>query len=233
MSSGVFRRLALAVLLCGFAGAGVLARGIAAEHLPAPSLIADLREAGLIGAGEPVPGFAWTLEVKRPMREPRLVSERFLGSPDGDLAGLSPMIRIYGPQPAPSSSGQASALSVRGLTTLHSQDTRLEVGVHGLRLPLVQGAGFRLDWHDESAQLEQRCKVLDRASASELHPALPGPARRIECEGQGRYKGIPVDVSATVFYLERLGVFLRAENTIRTPLGSLQSWTRIKGFSMP
>jgi len=36
-----------------------------------------------------------------------------------------------------------------------------------------------------------------------------------------------------VFYLERLGVFVQAENTIRTPLGALRSWTRITGFSMP
>lgn len=233
MNAGFFRRLALAALFSGVAAAGAPAQGVASDRVPAPDLVAGLREAGLIGAGEPVPGFAWTLEVKRPMREPRLVSERFLGSPEGELVGLSPMIRIYGPQPAPPASGQASAWSVRGLATVHPQDTRLEVAVRGLRLPLVPGAGFRLDWHDDSSELEQNCKVLGRSPASELHPALPGPARRIECEGQGRYKGIPVDVSATVFYLERLGVFVRAENTIRTPLGALQSWTRIKGFSMP
>ena len=227
------RRSALAALLAALAWGPAFAEDIAGELLPAPALIASLREAGLIGAGEPVPRFAWTLEVKRPMRDPRLVSERFLGSPGGGFAGLSPMLRVYGPHPVDPASGARPVLSVRGLTTLHPEETALDVGVHGLRLPLAQGAGFRLDWHDDGAKLEQACKVVGQEPAATLNPALPGAARRIECEGNGRYKGIPVGVSATVFYLERLGVFVQAENTIRTPLGPLRSWTRVTGFSMP
>lgn len=231
-ASGHVRALALASLLSCFVAAPAFAEGIAPELLPAPGLVASLREVGLIGAGEPVARFAWTLEVKRPMRDPKVVSERFLGSPGGGLAGLSPMIRTYGPQPADPASGGRPVLSVRGLTTLHPEDTALEVAVHGMRLPLVQGAGFGLDWHDDGAKLEQACTVVGQEPAASLNPALPGPARRIECEGKGSYKGIPVGVSATVFYLERLGVFVQAENTIRTPLGALRSWTRITGFSM-
>lgn len=234
------RNFALAILLSGFAWAAAFAedkpapsREIAGELLPAPGLLASLREAGLIGAGEPVQRFSWTLEVKRPMRDARQVSERFLGSPGGGFAGLSPMIRTYGPQPADPASGARPVLSVRGLTTVRPEETALEVGVQALRLPLAQGASFRLDWHDDGARLEQACTVVGQEPAATLNPALPGPARRIECEGDGRYKGIPVGVSATVFYLEHLGVFVQAENTIRTPLGPLRSWTRITGFSMP
>lgn len=232
-ASGHGRALALAALLSWLAAAPAFAEGIAPELLPAPGLIASLREAGLIGAGEPVARFSWTLEVKRPMRDPKVVSERFLGSPAGGFAGLSPMIRTYGPQPVDPAPGARPVLSVRGLTTLRPDETALEVGVQGLRLPLVQGAGFGLDWHDDGAKLEQACTVVGQEPAATLNPALPGPARRIECEGKGRYKGIPVGVSATVFYLERLGVFVQAENTIRTPLGALRSWTRVTGFAMP
>lgn len=230
---GRTRGLALAALLSSLAAPPAFAEGIAPELLPVPGLIAGLREAGLIGAGEPVARFAWTLEVKRPMRDPKVVSERYLGSPGGGFAGLSPMIRTYAPQPAAPDAGVRPVLSVRGLTTLRPEETALEVAVQDLRLPLAQGARFRLDWHDDGAKLEQACTVIGQEPAATLNPALPGPARRIECEGKGSYKGIPVGVSATVFYLERLGVFVQAENTIRTPLGALRSWTRITGFSMP
>jgi len=207
---------------------------IPGELLPAPSLIEALRRAGLIGEGvDPVPRFAWTLETKRPLRDPKLVSERFLGSPSGGLSGLSPMMRSYSPQPPAVGSGERTVLSVRGLATVHPGESQLGVSIEGLQLPLRDGAGFRLDWSDDGGRLEQRCRAGAREPAAALNPALPGEARRIDCEGEGRYKGIPVGVSTTVYYLERLGVFLQAENTIRSPLGPLRSWTRIRGFSMP
>jgi len=200
--------------------------------LPSPATLASLRETGLVGSGAPVAAFAWTLEVERPLREPRLVSERFLGSPAGELAGLSPMLRHYGPEiPVPGGPAQPT-LSVRGLTRLQPGEDRLDALIRGLKLPLVEGAVFQLDWDDEGAQLEQHCAVGASESASGLHPALPGELRRIACEGEGRYRGIPVRVKATVLYLERLGVFVRSESRIRTPLGPLNARTRIVGFEM-
>lgn len=225
------RRIAV-VLLC-LALPAAMAATIASALLPAPELLGKLREAGLIGAGERVPAFSWTLEVKRPMRDARIVAERFLGSPGGEFAGLSPMQRSHGTPTVDPAAGLPVVLSVRGLSTLRPDDTTLDVAVSGLRLPLARGAVFRLDWQDDGAQLEQTCTVGDAAPASGLHPDLPGTSHRIACEGGGSYKGIPVSVTATVFYLERLGVFVQAESTIRTPLGPLRASARVSGFSMP
>lgn len=202
-----------------------------ADLQPPAAVLAELTDAGLVGAGEPVAPFSWTLEVKRPMRDPRIVSERFLGSPGGAQSGLSPMLRHYGPE-VPSPGGHVRpVLSVRGLTTLRPGEERPDIVIKGLRLPLVEGAVFRLDWHDDGASLSQACTVADKVAASVLHPSIPGELRRIACEGDGRYKGIPVGVSASVLYLERLGVFLQASSTLRTPLGALRSETRIIDFS--
>lgn len=206
-------------------------RRLPADLQPSPDVLASLSEAGLVGSGEPVAPFAWTLEVKRPMRDPRVVSERFLGSPGGTLSGLSPMLRHYGSE-APMPGGDVRpVLSVRGLTTLRPGEERADIEIRGLRLPLVDGAVFRLDWHDDGATLSQTCTVAGKTSAGTLHPAIPGDLHRIVCEGNGRYKGIPVGVSASVFYLERLGVFVRASSTLRTPLGSLASEVRVIDFS--
>lgn len=201
-----------------------------AELLPARQLLLELRSTGLAGSsGDPVAPFSWVLEKKRPGRSPKPVWETFEGSPAGPDAGLSPMVRRY----APAEAGNR-VLSVRGLTTIRRTDESLDVEVEGLRLPFSDGASFRLRWHeDDKASLEQACSAGETGPASALHPALPGNARRIECSGDGRYRGIPVGVGATVFYLEQLGVFLETQVTIRSPLGPLRSTTRITDFSMP
>jgi len=209
-------------------GSGVARPSLPAELLPAPQLLRDLRSAGLVGGeGEPVAPFSWALEKKRPGRNPKLVWETFEGSPAGPNAGLSPMVRRY----APTEAGNR-VVSARGLTTLRRVGDSLDA--EGLRLPFADGATFRLRWHEEDkGSLEQLCSAGEIGPASALHPALPGNARRIECSGDGRYRGIPVGVGATVFYIERLGVFIETQATIRTPLGPLRSTTRITDFSMP
>jgi len=211
-------------------GSGVARPSLPAELLPAPQLLRDLRSAGLVGGeGEPVAPFSWALEKKRPGRNPKLVWETFEGSPAGPNAGLSPMVRRY----APTEAGNR-VVSARGLTTLRRVGDSLDAEVDGLRLPFADGATFRLRWHEEDkGSLEQLCSAGEIGPASALHPALPGNARRIECSGDGRYRGIPVGVGATVFYIERLGVFIETQATIRTPLGPLRSTTRITDFSMP
>src|SRR5690606_36642491 len=52
------------------------------------ALIETLAKAGVVGRGEPVAAFAWTLEAKRPARSPRRTRERFAGTPLGAPAGL-------------------------------------------------------------------------------------------------------------------------------------------------
>ncbi len=189
-------------------------------------------ESGLVGgAGVPVPPFSWTLETKRPGRDPRQAAEAFAGSPSGELSGLSPMVRRY--LPANPSEVPTPVLSVRGLTNLHAGDRSLDAEVQGLRLPLADGATFQLHWSDDGARLDQLCTVGARVPAAQLQAALPGAARRIECSGDGRYRGIPVGAGATVFFLEQLGVFIDTEHALRTPLGQLRTTTRIVDFSMP
>lgn len=196
--------------------------------LPA-SLLQELSTAGLIGRGEPVAAFAWTLEAKRPARAPRRTQERFAGTPPGAPAGLSPVVRET---LSPTRRPPRAAVSVRGLMLVHADDTESEVRVHGLALPLEQGAQFRLDYDDDSSSLSQDCVAGALVSAASVHPAIPGSARTIECSGRGRYHGIPVQVAARVVYLIRLGVFVDLEQRIDSPVGRLRSGTRVLSFEM-
>lgn len=222
--------LALSVLATARPASADLA--IPPALLPEPALLETLRTSGLIGGeGVPVPPFSWTLETKKPGRDPRQATEVFAGSPPGDLSGLSPMVRRY--LPSNPNAAVTPVLSVRGLTSLHSGDKTLDAEVQGLRLPLMEGAHFQLHWSDDGARLDQVCTIGTPSPAAELHASLPGTARRIECSGEGRYKGIPVGAGATVYFFEQLGVFLDVEHSIRTLLGQLRTTTRIVDFSMP
>src|SRR5690606_7495521 len=194
----------LAVAWLAFAMAAASAG--AATQAPAPSpwpegnvealpdvLVQALAKAGLIGRGEPVAAFTWTLEAKRPARAPRRTHERFAGTPPGAPAGLSPMLREHlSPKARPPRAG----VSVRGLTVVRADDTGLDVVVDGLALPLEQGAQFQLDYHEDGSSLAQSCTVGALVPASNVHAAIPGSARTIDCSGRGRYHGIPVRVTA-------------------------------------
>src|SRR5690606_23140476 len=155
----------LAVAWLAFAMAAASAG--AATQAPAPSpwpegnvealpdvLVQALAKAGLIGRGEPVAAFTWTLEAKRPARAPRRTHERFAGTPPGAPAGLSPMLREHlSPKARPPRAG----VSVRGLTVVRADDTGLDVVVDGLALPLEQGARFQLGYHEDGSSLAQSC----------------------------------------------------------------------------
>jgi hypothetical protein len=141
------------------------------------------------------------------------------------------MVRRY--LPSDPDAAVTPVLSVRGLTNLHAGDKVLDAEVQGLRLPLVEGATFQLHWSDDGARLDQVCTIGAPTPAAELHAALPGTARRIDCAGEGHYKGIPVGAGATVYFLEQLGVFLDVEHSIRTLFGQLRTTTGIVDFSMP
>jgi len=198
------------------------------EALP-DVLVQALAKSGLIGRGEPVAAFTWTLEAKRPARAPRRTHERFAGTPPGAPAGLSPMLREHlSPKARPPRAG----VSVRGLTVVRADDTGLDVVVDGLALPLEQGAQFQLDYHEDGSSLAQSCTVGALVPASNVHAAIPGSARTIDCSGRGRYHGIPVRVTATVVYLVELGVFLDVEQRIEAPVGRLRGGTRVLSFEM-
>ncbi len=191
-------------------------------------LVAELARAGLVGRGEPVAAFSWTLEQKRPARSARRIDERFAGTPAGAPAGLSPMVRMV---TSPKPRGPRAGVSVRGLMVVRPGDDELEVRVEGLVFPLEAGARFRLSWVDEDGSLSQECVAGALVAASRAHPAIPGGARMVECSGRGRYHGIGVRVGASVLYLVALGVFLTVDERIDSPIGRLRGGNRVLSFA--
>ncbi|MCO5100739.1 MAG: hypothetical protein M9885_07550 [Burkholderiaceae bacterium] len=230
-------RLAASSLIALLAGAAAAAPAAPAAPAAdpvasiAPSLIGELREAGLIGVAEPVRAFTWSTVMTRPLRAPRRHRETFAGTPPGDPAGLSPMVREELAEDG-STKRIVRGVSVRGLIFVKPRDTALDVRVRDLHMPLTRGERFRIEYDDGDGQLVEDCRVGGEVAASTLHSAIPGSATRIDCTGAGRYKRIGVNVSATVMYLHEPGVFVGVEQAIDSPLGRLRSGVRIVSFSM-
>lgn len=227
------RRGAVACLvLAGCAGFGVPA---AAEpdgisSIP-PPLLAELHDSGLIGTAEAVRPFAWTIVMTRPLRSPRRHRETYSGTPPGAPAGLSPMVREELAEDG-TTKRTVRGVSVRGLVFVRPGETELEVRVHRLRLPLAHDGRFRIEYDDDNGTLVEDCVVGEEIAASTVHPAIPGAATRIDCKGSGRYRRIPVDVSASVLYLHEPGVFIAVEQAIDSPIGRLRSGVRVVAFAM-
>ncbi|HEY0878373.1 MAG TPA: hypothetical protein VGE10_07950 [Zeimonas sp.] len=197
----------------------------------AASMLEELRVSGLIGTAEPVRPFAWTLVITRPLRSPRRHRETYAGTPAGAPAGLSPMVRDELDADG-RTRRTVRGVSVRGLVFVKAGDTRLDVRVKGLRMPLRQGQRFRIEYDEGDGELAEDCRVGADVAASSVHPAIPGGATRIDCNGSGRYKRIRVDVSATVMYLHEPGVFVGVEQAIDSPLGRLRSGVQVVAFAM-
>lgn len=169
--------------------------------------------------------------MTRPLRAPRRHRETFAGTPPGDPAGLSPMVREELAEDG-RTKRIVRGVSVRGLMFVKPRDTALDVRVRDLHMPLTRGERFRIEYDDGDGDLVEDCHVGAEVAASTLHPAIPGSATRIDCTGVGRYKRIGVSVSATVMYLHEPGVFVGVEQAIDSPLGRLRSGVRIVSFSM-
>lgn len=197
----------------------------------APTLLEELHASGLIGTAEPVRPFAWTIVMTRPLRAARHRRETYAGTPQGAPAGLSPMVRDELTDEG-RTKRTVHGVSVRGLIFVRPGESELEVRVRGLRMPLEEGERFRIEYDDDSGELAEDCTVLDDVAASAVHASIPGRATRIECEGSGRYKRIPVSVSAKVMYLHEPGVFVAVEQAIDSPLGRLRSGVRVVAFAM-
>lgn len=197
----------------------------------APALLEELRASGLIGTAEPVRPFAWTIEMTRPLRSARHRRETYAGTPPGAPAGLSPMVRDELTDEG-RTKRTVQGVSVRGLVFVRPGENELEVRVRDLRMPLVPGHRFRIEYDDENGGLVEDCTVGEQVAASVVHAAIPGRATRIECEGTGNYKRIRVSVSAKVVYLHEPGVFVGVEQAIDSPLGRLRSGVRVIAFSM-
>jgi len=227
-------RRSLAYLLC-LACSALALPAQAADSDPvasiAPNLLQELHASGLIGTAEPVRPFAWTIEMTRPLRAARHRRETYAGTPTGAPAGLSPMVRHELTEEG-RTKRTVHGVSVRGLVFVRPGENELEVRVRDLRMPLEQGQRFRIEYDDDSGALAEDCTVGVEVAASVVHAAIPGRATRIECEGTGRYKRIPVSVSAKVMYLHEPGVFVAVEQAIDSPLGRLRSGVRVVAFSI-
>ncbi len=197
----------------------------------APTLLQELHASGLIGTAEPVRPFAWTIEMTRPLRAARHRRETYAGTPTGAPAGLSPMVRDELTEEG-RTKRTVHGVSVRGLVFVRPGENELEVRVRDLQMPLEQGQRFRIEYDDENGALVEDCTVGEEVAASVVHAAIPGRATRIDCEGKGRYKRIPVSVSAKVVYLHEPGVFVAVEQAIDSPIGRLRSGVRVVAFSM-
>lgn len=194
-------------------------------------MLEELRASGLIGTAEPVQPFAWTIVMTRPLRSPRRHRETYAGTPPGAPLGLSPMVRDELDEDG-RTKRTVHGVSVRGLVFVKPGEARLDVRVHGLRMPLQPGERFRIEYDEGDGELVEDCRVGGDVAASTVHPAIPGRATRIECAGSGRYKRIRVRVSATVMYLHEPGVFVGVEQSIDSPLGRLRSGVRVVAFAM-
>ncbi|MCD6682117.1 MAG: hypothetical protein LT102_15980 [Burkholderiaceae bacterium] len=197
----------------------------------APSLLGELRASGLIGTAQAVRPFRWTIVMTRPLRSPRRHRETYAGTPPGAPAGLSPMVREELDE-AGSTKRTVRGVSVRGLVFLKAGDTRLDVRVSGLHMPLARGEQFRIEYDDGDGALVENCVVGGDVAAATVHRSIPGAATRIECAGTGRYKRIGVKVSAVVMYLHEPGVFVGVEQALDSPLGRLRSGVRVVSFEM-
>jgi len=226
---------ALAYPLLVFLGAFVAAVQAAPADDPiasiAPSLLEELRASGLIGTAEPVRPFHWTLVMTRPLRSPRRHRETYAGTPPGAPAGLSPMVREELTEEG-RTKRTVRGVSVRGLIFVKAGDTKLDVRVRGLRMPLTQGQRFRIEYDEGDGELVEDCRIGGEVPAAIVHASIPGLATRIDCAGSGRYRRIGVQVSATVMYLHEPGVFVGVEQAIDSPLGRLRSGVRVVSFAM-
>ena len=194
------------------------------ESLP-KALLQQILTSGLevTGAAE-VPAFSWRLELKRPLRRARQIQEHFQGSQAGEYSGISPTLRYDYPGSAASSS---EAVSVRGLIRASPEDQQVNARVENLRFPLFEGLVFKLLYKEPGIELNQSCTVAGKVPARELHSVLKGEASRIQCSGPGKYKGFNVKVRTTVYFIEVLGLFLNANDVIESPLGPLESSTKL------
>ena len=230
--------LAAAVLALAASAAVAAAGAEPAQTVPpdvswsdlAPEIQRAVRATGLVGAGEPVAPFEWTLEVKRPMRKPFRVVERYAGTQSGEPAGATSLTRSTF-DPAGKPTGVRKYLSVRGLFRVRADDDRLDAEVDGVKMPLAAGSAYRVTAsRAEDERVTQRCTVADRVPAAQVFAALPGEAIRIRCAGEAQWHGVKIGLETSVFYLERLGVFIGVHDTFRSPVGKLETVTRVLSF---
>lgn len=192
-----------------------------------PTVLKQARSAGLVTQGiDPIPRFSWAIEQRRPLRSTRRMSESFQGS-DAATAGLSPMTRIT---TRADGDRRVDGVSLRGLMAFSPQDETLDARLEGFTLPMRTGARFSLEYRHDDGRAQQSCTVGASQPASSVFASIPGDVFLIDCDGDARYRGIRVGLSSRVAYFPKLGMFVNLADVIDTPLGKIQSGTKITAF---
>jgi len=190
----------------------------------APAVVDEVRKSGLVNAAIPVRGFVWTIEHRRPFRQPRTIIEDIAGSADGASSAHSRATLPDGKVE------YSDYVSVRGLLKVGPADEKLGISASGLTVPPASGQKFRLSGERDGIVLDQVCTTRARMPASQVHESLPGEAVAIACEGEGKYRGMTAQVTSDVVWLAKLGVFLDRRDVFESPLGRFEFSNAVTDF---
>jgi hypothetical protein len=191
-------------------------------------LLQKAKASGLVNEGPAVVPFTWYLDVKKPLKSARRQVEAFTGAVSAQQPGLSLVKRARhegATQEAPAKIQEY--FSARGLMNLRPDDEETDMQLTGLTWPLKAQNEFQLRLKDDAGAMQQRCTVALTSDAALLHPKLKGNAVPIQCEGDGMYRGMKVQVQSSLWFIEQLGVFFNSEDVLKSPLGTFKATVKI------
>jgi hypothetical protein len=193
-----------------------------------PELLRQAKSSGLVSEGPQVAAFTWQLDVKKPLKSARRQVEVFSGAFGAQQPGLSVVKRSRHEGATQDSPAKIQEyFSARGLMNLRSDDEETEMHLTGLSWPLKAQNVFQLSIKDEAGAMQQSCVIAQAVDAVQLSPKLKGNAIPIQCEGDGKYRGIKVRVQSSLWFIEQLGVFFNSEDTLKSPLGTFKASVKI------
>jgi hypothetical protein len=205
------------------------ANASASDGLSAPhDLLQKAKTSGLVNEGPSVASFTWYLDVKKPLKSARRQVEAFSGAASSLQPGLSMVKRARhegATQDTPAKIQEY--FSARGLMNLRPDDEETEMQLTGLTWPLKAQNEFQLRLKDDAGAMQQRCTIAVASDAALLHANLKGKAVPIQCEGDGRYRGVKVHIQSSLWFIEQLGVFFNSEDVLKSPLGTFKASVKI------
>jgi hypothetical protein len=205
------------------------ARSFALDASTAPQeLLQKAISSGLVNEGPSVASFTWHLDVKKPLKSARRQVEVFNGAVGSLQPGLSIVRRARHEGATQDSPAKIQEyFSARGLMNLRPDDEETEMQLTGLTWPLKPQNEFQLRIKDEAGAIQQRCTIALASGAAQLHSNLKGNVVPIQCEGEGTYRGIKVQVQSRLWFIEQLGVFFNSEDVLKSPLGTFKATVKI------
>jgi hypothetical protein len=201
--------------------------GLDVSSVP-PDLLQQAKISGLVAEGPKVAAFTWQLDVKKPLKSARRQVEVFSGSYGSMQPGLSVVRRSRHEGATQDSPAKIQEyFSARGLMNLRPDDEETEMHLTGLSWPLKAQHVFQLNLKDGAGAMQQSCVIAQPVDAAQLYAKLKGNAVPIQCEGDGRYRGIKVRIQSSLWFIEQLGVFYNSEDTLKSPLGTFKASVKI------